>query len=1401
MDFALNKIDKQWDNYRSLNQHMNDLKRKVRKLNGMKEDTDTRMSAELRPRKKPKREVQIWLENVERINGEVQNLNERIGESSTFTRGFHVHDVLKRTREVEELIQQGKFEEGLVVDDSQWIGQVLPTTRLSGEGTKACMEEIWKCLMDDEVVKIGVWGMGGVGKTSIMKLINNQLLEEREKFDIVIWITASKEISIAKLQKDIASQIKVTFCGDECETRRAGMLFEALSRKRRSVIILDDLWQEVSLDKVGIPELSTGSKLVLTTRSFDVCRKMSCRAIKMKPLVEEESWKLFSEKVGRGILNIPEVEPIAKKIVERCAGLPLGVITVASCMKDIDDLFEWRNALKELSDRKKSVNGLEEEVFQQLRFSYDHLKDPKLQHCFLSCTLYPEDWEIEERELVRHWIAEGLVEEMDSRQAEFDRGRAIMNRLVNNCLLEVSSETKNKRCLKMHDLVRDMALHITSAKPRFFVKAGMGLWEPPNVQECSEDLDNVLLMWNRELKFLSPPKCPMLTTLLLPGSDIWNIPEGFFSHMDGLKVLNLSRNSIECLPNSVSNLKNLTALLLADCFQLRYVPSLSNLRALKELDLGGTCIQEVPHGMQNLSNLKCLKLCSRNMGEIPNGIFPRPSCLQELDVGQAFISGKEVGELKKLETFEGRFCSIRNLNMYVQGFHGREEPRQYFIIVGERGWHEEIFPSKTIVLRVGSVYPNEIMLSRHIERLIVCDTSFKSVIPIFSRFFLTSLRNFPSLKILEISNVEYTKRLFSPNCVPPNLEELKVSKCNQLEEIIASEERGRVTMEFYLPRLKNMSLTDLPELKSICSVDAVMICESLEWVEVKYCPKLKRMFSPNCVPPNLKMLKVWECNQLEEIIASEERGRVTMEFCLPRLKNMSLTNLPELKSICSVDAVMICESLEWVEVRYCPKLKRMFSPNCVPPNLEELKVWHCNQLEEIIASEERGRVTMEFCLPRLKKMSLTYLPELKSICSVDAVMICESLEWVDVKYCRKLKRMFSPNCVPPNLEKIEVWVCKQLEEIIASEERGRVTMEFCLPRLKKMSLRDLPELKSICSVDAVMICESLEWVEVEYCPKLRRMFSPNCVPPNLEKLEVWECNQLEEIIASEERGRVTMEFCLPRLKKMSLISLPELKSICSVDAVMICESLEWLKVISCPKLKRMFSPNCVPPNLEELEVWHCNQLEEIIASEERGRVTMKFCLPRLKNMSLGDLPELKSICSVDTVMICESLEWVEVEYCPKLKRMFSPNCVPPNLEKLEVSKCNQLEEIITSEERGRVTMEFCLPRLKKMSLRDLPELKSICSVHAVMICESLKRLFVIRCRKLKRMPFKLPQVMMPFKLPQVEPSLRLGITPEVKKLYESIEWADTDFKYYFGIQRKVMELNGMKEDIGEFCFL
>lgn len=66
--------------------------------------------------------------------------------------------------------------------------------------------------------------------------------------------------------------------------------------------------------------------------------------------------------------------------MDQCAGLPLAVVTIASCMKGVDDIYEWRNAWNELSDHIRSDKVLS--VISRLQFSYDRLKDKMIQNCF-----------------------------------------------------------------------------------------------------------------------------------------------------------------------------------------------------------------------------------------------------------------------------------------------------------------------------------------------------------------------------------------------------------------------------------------------------------------------------------------------------------------------------------------------------------------------------------------------------------------------------------------------------------------------------------------------------------------------------------------------------------------------------------------------------------------------------------------------------------------------------------------------------------------------------------------------------------------------------------------------------------------------------------------------------------
>ncbi|XVF70328.1 hypothetical protein PTKIN_Ptkin11bG0153100 [Pterospermum kingtungense] len=893
MDFLLNKIDKQWENHRSLDQNICYLKRKLQDLKALKEDTESRMRAELHPRKKIKKEVHLWLGDVERIEGEIQNLDQRVNESSALLRGSQTGNVLKKIEEVIELLQQGKFDQGLVVDDFTWIGQSLSTTTLFGQAAETCMKEIWGYLMDDDIRKIGVWGMGGVGKTSIMKLINNQLLRQTEKFDIVIWITVSKEMNIFKIQEGISDAMKEELSRDKDEAIRAGMIYEMLTRIGRYVLILDDLWHKLSLEEVGIPEPSNGSKLVVTTRKLDVCRYLDCQEVKLHTLPKQDAKRLFLEKVGGDVLNNPDLLPIVESVAEQCAGLPLAIVTVASSMKGISNVCEWRNALNELTRRVKSVAGLDEKVFQQLQFSYDHLEDELVKRCFLCCSLYPEDQEISYIQLIELWLAEGLVQEMNSWQAEFDQGYTILNKLKNNCLLE---NGESADYVKLHDLVRDMALRITSIRPRFLVKAGMQLKEIPPVQEWTEDLEMVSLMKSTGLRIpsqMSPPKCQMLTTLLLSSCYIKSIPHCFFEQMKGLKVLDLSFNSIKSLPSSVSNLEGLTVLLLNGCYSLKKVPSFSKLQALKKLDLGHTNINYLPQGMERLINLNYLDL---DIKQVPTGILSKFSCLKHLVASnlcgnsKAFVRGEEIAGLKKLEFFEGRFYDLNELNIYLQALlrHGRPWPRKYCISVTDRGLVSGCIREKSIEVHASKIYKDGANFPSDLQQLSIAygRVEFCEEEAFFPWFIPEPNGMFSYLKEINISFCKRLKKLFSCCWVLRNirnLEVLTVRGCKQMEEVIASETEfvekegtsSRNSMEFSLPKLRKLELCSLPKLKSICSANRVMVCDSLEEIHLESCLKLHR------IPLYLPLLDDGQASpppSLKKILISSEIWWKSVEF-------------------------------------------------------------------------------------------------------------------------------------------------------------------------------------------------------------------------------------------------------------------------------------------------------------------------------------------------------------------------------------------------------------------------------------------------------------------------------------------------------------------------------------------
>jgi disease resistance protein RPS2 len=942
---------------------------------------------------------------------------------------------------------------------------------------------------------------------------------------------------------------------------------------------------------------------------------------------------------------------------------------------------------------------MEDEVFRLLRFSYDQLNDLALQQCLLYCALYPEDHRIEREELIGYLIDEEIIEGMSSRQAAFDEGHTMLDKLEKVCLLESCFNYCHRKCVKMHDLIRDMAHQILQTNSPVMVGDFVG--GLPDVDMWKENLARVYLKgrYLEEIPSSHSPRCPNLSTLLLCDNErLQFIADSFFTHLHGLKVLDLSRTRIMELPDSVSELASLTALLLEKCKNLRHVPSLEKLRALKRLDLSGTtALEEIPQGMQCLSNLRYLRMNGCGEKEFPSGILPKLSHLQ------VFI-------LEQWINYDVSYLIEHSIELEV--IHIADCDSMESVI--SSSW---FCPSPTPSPSYNGVF---------------------SGLKVFSCYGCTSMKKLFPLALL-------------PNLV--NLEKIKVRGCEKMEEIIGgrrSDEESSST-EFKLPKLRSLALFNLPELKNICS--AKLTCDSLQKIEVWNCNSMEILVPSSWISlVNLEKITVRGCEKMEEIIGgrrSDEESSST-EFKLPKLRSLALFNLPELKSICS--AKLTCDSLQQIEVWNCNSMEILVPSSWISlVNLEKITVRGCEKMEEIIygtrsneeqdMGEESGSNNTEFKLPKLSYLDLEDLPTLKRICT--AKISCDSLQEIIIKNCKSMESLvpLSWICLV-NLERITVAGCEKVEIICGTrldEESSSSSnnTELKLPKLRYLELKDLPELKRICS--AKLICDSLQKIAVRNCNSMEILVPSSWICfVNLERITVAGCEKVEIICGTrsdEESSRSNTEFKLPKLRYLELEDLPELKRIC--DAKLICDSLQEIIVKNCKSMESLVPSSWISlVNLEQISVARCKKMKEIIggtrSDKESSSNNTEFKLPKLRSMKLSRLPELKRICSAK--LISDSLQQIEVRNCNSMESLVPSSWISlVNLEKISVARCKKMKEIIggirSDEESSSSSTKFKFSKLRSLALEDLPELKRIWSAN--LICDSLQQIAVRNCNSME----------------------------------------------------------------------
>ncbi|XP_024004373.1 disease resistance protein At4g27190 isoform X1 [Eutrema salsugineum] len=860
-------------------------------------------------------QLRRWLRDVEEIVSEAKSMHE--GRATCFLSlkcrlSKKLVVILEKVKRLEkqgvELLDifsvEGKSE--LV---EKILGPSIPYQTRASE----MLVKVVNFLRSDEVQKIGVWGMGGVGKTTLVRELNNKLWKEAatQPFGMVIWATVSKEFELARVQKQIAERLDMEIKLGENEEKLARRIFARLEKVSSFLLILDDVWKPIDLDQLGIPQTDghKGSKIVLTSRFLEVCQSIKTDMnFRVDCLCEEEAWELFCQNAGE-VTRSDRIRPIAKKVSRECGGLPLAIITVGMAMRGKKMVKLWKHALKELKSSVPYVKSIEEKIYQPLKLSYD-LLEQKMKSCLLFCALFPEDYSIEVAELVKYWTAAGFIDEIQNHGYLMNQGITLVENLRDSCLLE---EGAHDDTVKMHDVVRDFAIWVMSSSKddsHALVMSGTGLCEFPE-EKFVPSIRRVSLM-NNKLKKLPNQvvECVALSALLLQGNfHLEELPDGFLLSFPALRILNLSGTRIKSLPNSLSKLHELRSLILRDCYYLEEVPSLEGLTKILVLDLCATHIRESPRGLETLNSLRLLDLSrTHNLESIPAGIIPQLSSLEVLDMtlshfhwgvqgqtqkGQATL--EEIACLHRLSVLSIRVVCVPPLSPESNSWTERLKKFQLFI-----GPTANSLPTRHDKRRVTISSLN--VSEAFIGWLLVNTTSLVmnhcwGLNEMLENLVIDSTSSFNMLKSLTVESFGGSIRP-AGGCVAqldllPNLEELHLRRVN-LETI--RELVGHLGLRF----------------------------ETLRHLEVSRCSRLKCLLSLGnfiCFLPNLQEIHVSFCERLQELFEYSPGEVPASASVVPALRVIKLRNLPRLRRLCSQEMSWGC--LEHVEVIRCNLVKNL----------------------------------------------------------------------------------------------------------------------------------------------------------------------------------------------------------------------------------------------------------------------------------------------------------------------------------------------------------------------------------------------------------------------------------------------------------------------------------------------
>ncbi|RCV32084.1 hypothetical protein SETIT_6G229600v2 [Setaria italica] len=506
---------------------------------------------------------------------------------------------------------------------------------------------------NQEHAVISVWGMGGIGKTTLIKDVyeSQKLVGVFEKHACVTVMRPFIRKEFLKsliMQLNVQSSEKkgaIDFAHGARNTALVMMGVEALIKElarllegRKCLIVLDDLSSIAEWDNIfgSFPKLDSSCRIIVTTREESIakhCSEKQENIYKLKVLDCKDAQDLFTRKVfmeAKDLDKHPELIKEAKMILKKCNGLPLAIVTIGGFLaKQPKVAVEWRK-LNEHISAELEMNPELGAIKTILGKSYDGLPY-HLKSCFLYTSIFPEDHKVSRRRLIRRWSAEGYSREIRDKSPEEVADNYFMELIERSMILPSQLSVNSRKGIdscQVHDLMREISISKSTEENLVFrMEEGCS----SNTQGTVRHLV-ISTNWEADKsEFENKVDLSRIRSLTVFGK--WR---SFFisDKMRFLRVLDLEGTSglVSHHLEHIGKLLHLRYLSLRRCADIFHLPdSLGNLKQLETLDISQTSILKLPKTITKLKKLQYLRAGavgahdnSLSLEELPKVVNNRP---------------------------------------------------------------------------------------------------------------------------------------------------------------------------------------------------------------------------------------------------------------------------------------------------------------------------------------------------------------------------------------------------------------------------------------------------------------------------------------------------------------------------------------------------------------------------------------------------------------------------------------------------------------------------------------------------------------------------------------------------------------------------------------------------------